>query len=123
MMSQSQSPEFGKLRSYLWPVHHYELKKLVPMLILFFLISLNYSILRNVKDAIVVTAKSSGAEVIPFIKVWVLLPMAVLVTLIFTKLTNRYSQEKVFYLTISAFLLFFGVFTFILYPYRDLLHP
>lgn len=93
------------------------------MMAMLFFICFNYSILRNVKDAVVVTAQSSGAEVIPFIKVWVLLPMAILATLIFTKLSNRYSQEKVFYLTISFFLLFFAVFTFILYPLRDLLHP
>lgn len=119
----SSNSEFGKIRSFLWPVYRHEVKKLVPMMLMLFLICFNYSILRNVKDAVVVTAKSSGAEVIPFIKVWVLLPMAILFTLIFTKLTNRYSQERVFYLTISSFLLFFALFTFILYPYRDFLHP
>jgi len=115
--------EFGKIRSFLWPIHRHEVKKVVPMMLMLFFICFNYSILRNVKDAVVVTAQSSGAEVIPFIKVWVLLPMAILVTLAFTKLSNRYSQEKVFYLTISSFLLFFGAFTFIFYPMRDLLHP
>lgn len=115
--------EFGKLRSFLWPIYGHEVKKIVPMMLMLFLICFNYSILRNIKDAVVVTAKSSGAEVIPFIKVWVLLPMAILFTYIFTKLSNRYSQEKVFYLTISGFLLFFGVFSFLLYPYRDFFHP
>lgn len=115
--------EFGKIRSFLWPIYRHEIKKIVPMMFMLFLICFNYSILRNIKDAVVVTAKSSGAEVIPFIKVWVLLPMAILFTLIFTKLTNRYSQERVFYLTISGFLLFFGCFTFIFYPYRDIWHP
>lgn len=99
------------------------MKKIVPMMLMLFLICFNYSILRNIKDAVVVTAQSSGAEVIPFIKVWVLLPMAILVTVIFTKLSNRYSQEKVFYLTISGFLLFFGAFTFIFYPFHDIFHP
>jgi AAA family ATP:ADP antiporter len=93
------------------------------MMLMLFFICFNYTILRNVKDAVVVTAKSSGAEVIPFIKVWVLLPMAILVTLIFAKLSNRYSQEKVFYLIISSFLVFFGAFTFIFYPFHDLFHP
>lgn len=115
--------EFSKIRSFLWPIYRHEVKKLVPMMLMLFLICFNYGILRNVKDAIVVTAKSSGAEVLPFIKVWVLLPMAILFTLIFTKLINRYSQERVFYLTISSFLIFFGLFIFVLYPYRDLLHP
>lgn len=115
--------EFGKIRAFFWPIHRHELKKVVPMLLMLFFICFNYSILKNLKDTIVVTAKSSGAEVIPFIKVWVLLPMAVLFTVIFTKLSNRFSQERVFYITISTFILFFGAFTFILYPYRDVLHP
>lgn len=116
-------PEFGKIRSFLWPIYGHEAKKVVPMMLMLFLICFNYSILRNVKDAIVVTAQSSGAEVIPFIKVWVLLPMAILFTLVFTRLSSCYSQERVFYLIISGFLLFFGTFTFILYPLRDSLHP
>lgn len=115
--------EFGKIRSFLWPIHRNELKLVVPMMLMLFFICFNHSVLRNAKDAVVVTAQSSGAEVIPFIKVWVLLPMAIFFTIIFTKLSNRYSQEKVFYLMISAFLLFFGCFTFILYPLRDWLHP
>lgn len=117
------SHEFGKIRSFLWPIHRHELKLVVPMMLMCFFICFNYSILRNVKDAVVVTAQSSGAEVIPFIKVWVLLPMAILVTLIFTKLSSRYSQEKVVYFVISGFLIFFAAFTFIFYPLRDLLHP
>lgn len=93
------------------------------MMLMLFLICFNHSVLRNVKDAVVITAESSGAVVIPFIKVWVLLPMAVLFTLIFTKLSNRFSQEKVFYIVISFFLAFFGLFTFVFYPLRDYLHP
>lgn len=93
------------------------------MMLMIFFITFNYSILRNLKDAIVVTAESSGAEVIPFIKVWVLLPSAVLITLIFTRLSNRYSQERVFYIFITGFLLFFTAFAFFIYPLRDELHP
>jgi AAA family ATP:ADP antiporter len=91
------------------------------MLLMISLICFSYDILRNVKDAVVVTA--SGAEVIPFIKVWVLLPMAVLLTVAFTKLSNKYSQERVFYIIISGFLLFFTLFAFVVYPLRDVLHP
>lgn len=119
-MSKSQNPEFGPIRSFLWPIHRYELRKLMPMMLMLALICFNYTILRNMKDSIVVTA--SGAEVIPFIKVWVLLPMAVLLTFIFTKLSNRYSQERVFYIMIGGFLSFFLLFAFILYPLRDTLH-
>jgi len=72
------------------------------------------------KDAVVVTA--SGAEVIPFIKVWVMLPMAVLLTYFFTKLADRYSQEQVFYIIMTSFLVFYAIFAFVIYPQRDALH-
>ena len=115
--------EFGRWRTYLWPVHHYELRKLIPLLLIFFLISFDYNILRTMKDTLVVTAKDSGAEAIPFIKVWAMFPMSILLTFIFTRLSNRFSRETVIYTMFSFFLLFFAVFTFAVYPYRDLIHP
>lgn len=120
-MSQSLDKEFGAFRSFFWPIHRHEIRKLVPMLLMLFLICFNYSILRNMKDSLVVTA--SGAEVIPFIKVWVMLPTAVLLTFLFTQLSNKYSQERVFYIMITIFLTFFALFAYVLYPLRDQLHP
>lgn len=115
--------EFGKWRAFFWPVHNYELKKLIPMLLIFFLISFDYNILRTLKDTVVITAKSSGAEVIPFIKVWVMFPSAILMTIIFTKLSNYFSRERVFYCMMGSFLGYFAIFIFFLHPNQDLLHP
>ncbi|SCA63536.1 ADP,ATP carrier protein 1 [Chlamydiales bacterium SCGC AG-110-P3] len=122
-MDLSPNEDFSGLRAYIWPVYRCELRKLFPMLAMFFLISLNYNILRTMKDSLLVTAKGSGAEVIPFIKVWVMFPMALMITFVFTHLSNRLSQEKVFYCIFGSFLTFFFVFTFIIYPFRDTLHP
>lgn len=122
-MSHVENPEFGKLRAFFWPVRRYELKKLIPMLLIFFFISFDYNVLRTLKDGLVITAKSSGAEVIPFIKVWVLFPGAVLMTFLFTRLSNRFTRETVFYTMTSLFLGFFFLFAFILYPNRESLHP
>lgn len=119
-MSKSLESEFSFIRSLLWPVHSHELRKLLPMLLIGFLVCFNYSILRNVKDSLVVT--SSGAEVIPYIKLWAILPMAVVSTFLFTKLCSRYSQEKVFYITMATFLGIFALFGFVLYPLRDHIH-
>ena len=118
-----ESPAFSPWRRYLWPVHYYELKKLIPMLLIFFFISFDYNVLRTLKDSLLITAKSSGAEVIPFVKVWAMFPGAVLMTLLFAWLSNRFPRETVFYIIISIFLVYFAVFTFILYPIRDLIHP
>lgn len=122
-IQQQGQPEFSRWRAFFWPVHRHELKKLVPMLLIFFLLFFDYNVLRNLKDTLVVTAKSSGAEVIPFIKVWVMFPGAILFTYIFTRLSNRFAREHVFYMMLSVFLLFFLIFTFVLYPARDVLHP
>ena len=44
---------------------------------MFFFILFNYTILRDTKDVLMVTAKKSGAEVIPFIKTYVNLPVSI----------------------------------------------
>ncbi len=93
------------------------------MMLIFFFISFNYNVLRTMKDTLVVTAKSSGAEVIPFIKVWAMFPCAILATFLFTRLSNRFSREKVLYLMLSIFLIYFFLFAFFLYPNHELLHP
>lgn len=121
-MQSGEVQQFSWLRAILWPIHRGEHRMVIPMFLMIFLICINYSILRNAKDALVVTA-NAGAEVIPFIKVWATLPIAVLMTLIFTKLCNRFSQERIFYLIISSFLTFYVLFLFVLYPLRDSLHP
>jgi ATP:ADP antiporter, AAA family len=122
-MSTPQQPKFGRWRNALWPVERYELKKLLPMLLIFFLISFDYNVLRIMKDTLVVTAKSSGAEVIPFIKVWVMFPGAILMTFVFTRLSNRLKRESVFYAMLGIFLTYFVLFVTVLYPARDFLHP
>lgn len=93
------------------------------MLLIFFLITFNYNVLRTMKDTLVVTGKSSGAEAIPFIKVWFMFPGALLMTFLYTRLANRFSREKVFYGMMSVFLGFFTLFCLVLYPNRDFFHP
>ncbi len=118
-----QNAEFGKWRSFFWPIHRWELKKFLPMFFMFFLVSFNYNALRACKDSLVVTAPQSGAEAIPFIKVWAILPGALLLTYLFTRLSNRFTREKVFYIMMSLFLGFFLLFTFVLFPAQDFFHP
>lgn len=122
-MTQTTQTEFSKWRACLWPVHNFELKKLIPMLLLFFLIVFNYTILRDTKDTLIVTAPNSGAETITFLKVWGVLPMATLFMLGYAKLSNILSKQKLFYTIVGIFVGFFALFNFVLYPYQHLLHP
>ena len=122
-MSEVKKPEFGRWRSFFWPVHGFELKKLLPMFFLFFFINFNYTILRDTKDALVVTAPGSGAEAIPYLKVWAVLPLAVLFMVVYSKMSNILSKPKLFYTTISFFIGFFVLFALLLYPNKEILHP
>ena len=116
-------PQFSKLRAALWPIQSNELKKFLPLSLLMFLGLFNYTLLRNAKDALMVTAPLSGAEVIPFIKLWGVMPAAVVFFFIYTKLSNRLSRAQLFYTTLSPFLVFFALFAFVIYPYKESLQP
>lgn len=112
---------FGKWRAFFWPVHGFELKKLLPMFFMFFFISFNYTILRDTKDTLIVTA--AGAEAIPFLKTFGVVPAAILFMLIYAKLSNVLSKENLFYATLIPFIVFFGLFGFVMYPVREVLSP
>lgn len=112
---------FGKIRNLLWPIHAFELKKLLPMFAMFFLISFVYNLLHCLKVPLIVTAEGSGAEIIPFLQIVAILPIAVLLTFIYTKLISHFNREQVFYFMTSGFLVYFALFLFFLYPNRELL--
>ncbi len=120
-MSQTAAKQFGKWRSMLWPIHGFELKKFLPMFFLFFFINFNYTILRDTKDSLIVT--STGAETIPFLKFWGVVPGAIIFMLIFNALSNKIKRENLFMGIMASFGLFFGMFAFFLYPNRDVLSP
>lgn len=75
------------------------------------------------KDTMVVTAKQSGAEVIPVLKGWIVLPVALVVTLIYTKLSNHFRRDVLFYTIVSSFLAFILLYAYFLFPYNSVLAP
>lgn len=98
-----------------------ERKKLVPLGLMFFVILFNYTILRDTKDVLVVTA--AGAEIIPFLKTYCNLPGAILFTVGYAKLSNVITKENLFYACLIPFLIFFAAFGFGMYPNLATLHP
>jgi AAA family ATP:ADP antiporter len=118
-MSSVATQEFGKWRSRLWPIHQFELKKVLPMFSMFFLISFVYTILRDTKDALVVS--SIGAEAIVWLKVYGTVPVALGFMILYTKLSNTLSTQRLFYVTLAPFIVFFGLFALVLYPQQEML--
>jgi AAA family ATP:ADP antiporter len=122
-MSEEGVPVFTKWRERLWPIHTFELKKIVPLFLMKFFMSFTYQILNGMKDGFVVTAKGSGAEVIPVLKGWIVLPCALAATLLYSKLSNVLNRSTLFYSSILFFMLFVGLYGFVLYPHLDTLSP
>ncbi len=121
MTSKDTTAEFSGLRAVFWPIHNYELKKFIPMGLMMFCALFNYTIVRDVKDAVVVGG--AGAATISFIKFWVVTPLAIGFVALYSKMSNALSREKLFYYTLLPFLVFFGAFGFVLYPAKEYLMP
>ena len=73
------------------------LPPVVPLAIMFFCILFNYTILRDTKDVLVVTAPGGSAEAIPFLKTWVNLPGAIAFTVLYSSMANRLGRQALFY--------------------------
>ena len=116
-----QAPEFTGLRAIFWPIHKYELKKFIPMALMMSFVLFNYSLLRNIKDVLIV--KQIGGAAISYVKLIGTMPMAILFVLIYTKLSSVLSKQKLFYVSLLPFVIYFALFGFVLYPNLDALQP
>ena len=105
-MASGEVSPLARWRKNLWPIHAYELKKILPLLFMKFFISFTYGVLTTMKDSFVVTAKGGSAEVIPILKGWIVLPIALGATLLYSKLSNLFRRSVLFYSIISFFILF-----------------
>ncbi|MDX1924180.1 MAG: Npt1/Npt2 family nucleotide transporter [Rickettsiaceae bacterium] len=121
MKNPEKTSWLTSLRQVIWPIESHELKKFLPMAMMMFLILFNYSMLRSIKDGFVVT--HIGAEALSFLKTYVVLPSAILAMIIYVKLCNIMSQQKVFYTITTFFAVYLAVFAFVLYPEPDAYHP
>jgi TLC ATP/ADP transporter len=81
---------WSKLKSIVPPAN--ERQKVVPLALMFFCILFNYTILRDTKDVLMITAPKSGAEVIPFIKTYVNLPVAIVRILVCVRKDSVFSR-------------------------------
>lgn len=112
----NQEKKFGFFRELFWPIYRKEAPKVGLMLGMLFLLCMSYSVMRNVKDTLILTIDGSGAEAIPFLKVWGMLPGALLAAWAFTELAQRLTRRRLFITLISSYLIYYLLFAFVLYP-------
>jgi ATP:ADP antiporter, AAA family len=118
----SQEQDFTGWRKLIWPIHSYEVKKFLPMGLMMFCILFIYTVLRDTKDALLVNAPGSGAESLAFAKGIGVTTSAILFMVLYTKAANLFKREGLFYVTALPFLIFFGSYPYIIYPFVDSLH-
>lgn len=110
-----------ELRRIFWPIEWHENKKFIPMALMMACILFNYATLRSIKDGLVVT--NIGPEAIGFLKTYLVLPAAILFMILYSKLCNVMTQQKVFYTISTFFLGYLAFFAFVLYPNPEFFHP
>lgn len=99
----------------------YILYKYLPTSVMMTLSAYIYSLLRGVKDSILVP--SLGAELISFIKFYGVFPATVIFFICFSKLVNILSRDRLYYIITSFFISFFVLYAFVLSPNHQYFHP
>ncbi len=120
--------KFEDLRKYFFKLvnlfaenKNYILCKYLPTSIMMTLSAYIYSLLRGVKDSILVPAL--GAELISFIKFYGVFPSTIIFFVCFSKLANILTRDKLYYVITSFFISFFMLYAFILSPNSEFLQP
>ena len=112
----------SKLRSFFWPIYGRENKLFTPMACMLALILFAYTVCRGIKDTGVVNA-ANGAAIITFLKVYAVVPFALLFFILYSWLGNKFNRRTIFYIVITPFLVYFAAYAFLIYPNQDSLQP
>lgn len=118
MSSVNKQVFSNKFQQYIFPVHLREMRKFLPMCVMMFCALFNQNILRILKDSIVIPGIS--AEVTSFAKVYCVTPAAAIFVVIYAKMVNHFSFDRIYYFLLVFFVAFFVIFGFVLYPNLDI---
>lgn len=110
----SETYNLQSIRSIFWPIYGKEHVKFLPLAFMMFFILFDYSMMRTLKDALVVT--EIGSEAIGFIKTYFVFPSAILMTVVYYKLCNIMDPKRVFYVIAAFFFTYFLIFSAVLFP-------
>ncbi|MDR1467088.1 MAG: NTP/NDP exchange transporter [Oscillospiraceae bacterium] len=114
--------DFSRLRSIFWPIHGYEMKKFLPMSMMMFCILFVYTLVRDLKDTLIVNAPGGSGKSISPLKLYGVLTVAMIVVAFFGKMLNKLGSKKTFYITVTSFLAFYALFGFVIYPISSHIH-
>jgi len=122
MQMNVENLEMSKFRQAIFPIENRELKKFIPFAMLIFITVFNFTQLRNIKDAVVLTAPGSGGEAISYLKTLIVMPSVILMSAFYVRLRKSASFERSYTVIVGFFIAFFIIFNYFLFPNADHLH-
>ena len=113
----------SKWRERLFPVYSHEFKKFMPMVVIMFCVLFMYTIVRSIKDTLLVNAPGVDPKVVlSTAKLFIVTPASIFFVILYAKMSNKISKNKLYYGTLIPFVVFFFLFAFAIYPNRATLH-
>ncbi len=97
-------------------------KKFISLLSIIMLIFFNNSVLRVLKDTLIISGNSS-IETVHFVKSFLVMPASMLFIYFYTKLSLTLKQNKMIYYILSLFAIFFAIYSLFIHPLHYYLHP
>ena len=84
----------AQIKNIVWPIENRELKKFLPMAFFMFCVLFNQTVLRILKDSILIGEVS--AEITNFAKVYCVTPAAALFVVVYAQMSNRLNFLQIF---------------------------
>ena len=81
-----QLSTWARIRYAAFPIENWELKKFGPFALMIAITVFNFTLLRNLKDTLILTAPESGAEAVTYLKTLGVLPIVILCSGLYVKL-------------------------------------
>jgi AAA family ATP:ADP antiporter len=110
------------LKKLLFPVRREEWSLFGFMFSIVCLININFSILRSMRNTLVVADTGGSAAFIPYFELFGTFPASILLTWVLSRLMRHCSFRFIFSMAMIFFLAFFIVFAFWIYPSREEIH-
>lgn len=108
------------IKEFIWPIKRDEIKKFLPMSLMYLFALFNYNALRSIKDSLIVP--HIGAEALSFVKLYLVVPSAVIFVLIYARLSNSFSLRVIYHQVAAFYIIFFLLFGFVIFPNLNFFH-
>ena len=108
--------------NFFFPIRRAEWKLFASMFFILSLINVNFSILRSMRNTLVVADSGGSSAFIPYFELFGTFPASILMTWGLSRLMRVFSLRFIFSATMLFFLAFFLIFAFWIYPERSSIH-